>query len=106
MLACLWPAVVKSCIAARKHQPGSWMCTQVSLDLASFEVVNNNHSTLLRWMQKGLLDLVFCNLEEAQALAQVWTHAAAASLTIQAASDVGAQSMLICARRQPFVWLQ
>lgn len=43
----------------------------MSLDLASYEVVNNNHSTLCRWMQQGLLDLVFCNLEEAQALAKV-----------------------------------
>ncbi|KAK9805458.1 hypothetical protein WJX73_009511 [Symbiochloris irregularis] len=43
----------------------------VSLDLASYEVVNNNHATLLRWMQQGLLNLVFCNLEEAQALAKV-----------------------------------
>lgn len=50
------------------------LCLQVSLDLASFEVVNNNHATLLRWMTEGLLDLVFCNLEEAEALAKVTPH--------------------------------
>lgn len=46
---------------------------QASIDLASFELVQHCHETLHRLLQHQLIDLLFCNLAEAHALAQV-TH--------------------------------
>lgn len=44
---------------------------QVSLDLASFEVVRGCAGALLGLLHEGLLDIVFCNEVEAAALAEV-----------------------------------
>ena len=44
---------------------------QVSLDLASFEVVHNCQHTLLTVLREGLVDILFCNTAEAEALAEV-----------------------------------
>ena len=44
---------------------------QVSLDLASFEVVRGCAGALLGLLREGLLDIVFCNEAEAAALAEV-----------------------------------
>ena len=45
---------------------------QVSLDLASFELVKDS-AVLVELLREGCVDLVFCNEEEAQALAEVAT---------------------------------
>ena len=47
---------------------------QVSLDLASFEVVRNCQHTLLKLLREGLVDILFCNTAEAEALAEVTPH--------------------------------
>ena len=47
------------------------MRRQVSLDLASFELVHACQGLLLEVLQGGLVDLVFCNEQEAAAVAQV-----------------------------------
>lgn len=44
---------------------------QVSLDLASFEVVRSCQDTLLKLLREGLVDILFCNTAEAEALAEV-----------------------------------
>ena len=44
---------------------------QVSMDLASFELVRNCADALLGLLRERLLDLVFCNEQEAAALAEV-----------------------------------
>ncbi len=44
---------------------------QVSLDLASFEVVQNCSATLKELLGGGTLEIVFCNEEEAVALTEV-----------------------------------
>ena len=44
---------------------------QVSLDLASFEVVRGCADALLGLLRERLLDIVFCNEQEAAALAEV-----------------------------------
>ncbi len=44
---------------------------QVSMDLASFELVRNCAGVLLGLLRERLLDLVFCNEQEAAALAEV-----------------------------------
>ncbi len=41
---------------------------QVSLDLASFELVHNCGDALMRVLKEGLVDVVFCNEEEALAV--------------------------------------
>ncbi|KAK9829366.1 hypothetical protein WJX72_005432 [[Myrmecia] bisecta] len=51
----------------RARQAGA----QVSMDLASFEVIRNCTSALQSLLDEGLVDIVFCNEEEAEALAQV-----------------------------------
>lgn len=44
---------------------------QVSLDLASFELVHNCGDALARVLREGLVDVVFCNEEEACAVLQL-----------------------------------
>ncbi len=44
---------------------------QVSLDLASFETVRDCREGLTSVLREGLVDLLFCNEQEAQAYAQV-----------------------------------
>ncbi len=48
----------------------SLLAPQVSLDLASFEVVRACAAPLLALLTERLLDLVFCNEQEAAALAE------------------------------------
>ena len=44
---------------------------QVSIDLASFEVVQNCFGQLQTFLESGSFDLVLCNEEEAAAIAKV-----------------------------------
>ena len=52
---------------ALRYRPLSWL-SQVSLDLASFEVVRHAWRTLMAVLQEGLLHTVFANEEEAAAV--------------------------------------
>ena len=52
---------------ALSYRPLSWLA-QVSLDLASFEVVRHAWGTLAAVLQEGLLHTVFANEEEAAAV--------------------------------------
>lgn len=55
--------------AAMRHARDRNM--QVSLDLASFELVHNCADALVRVLRAGLVDVVFCNEEEALAVLEV-----------------------------------
>jgi hypothetical protein len=44
---------------------------QVSMDMASFEVVDNCRDVLLGVLEEGLLDIVVCNESEALMFAKV-----------------------------------
>lgn len=46
------------------------------MDLASFEVVRGCAGALLALLREGLLDIAFCNVQEAAALAEVVPHRA------------------------------
>ena len=52
-------------------QTSSGLPLQISLDLASFEVVRSCQDTLLKLLREGLVDILFCNTAEAEALAEV-----------------------------------
>ena len=47
---------------------------QVSIDLASFEVVQNCFTELEKLLRSRSFDLVLCNEEEAGAIAKVWAY--------------------------------
>lgn len=60
------PAVLKRAIAEAKAAGA-----QVSLDLASFEVVRACHSTLMDVLETGGVDIVFCNEDEMSEIQQL-----------------------------------
>ena len=72
MFRCLFHVATSQlhCICSHTHASNS-LPTQVSLDLASFEVVRNCQHTLLKLLREGLVDILFCNTAEAEALAEV-----------------------------------
>lgn len=62
---CLYkPQLAREAMTAAK-KAGATVC----IDLASFELVRSCIDTLLSLLKAGLIDLVFCNEEEAVALA-------------------------------------
>ena len=59
------PEVLRAaCVAAKRNG------ALVSLDLASFEVVRNRREALEEILRSGMIDLVFCNEDEARELAR------------------------------------
>lgn len=87
---CLWrPQLALGAMRAAREAGA-----QVSLDLASFEVVQSCQDTLLKLLREGLVDILFCNTAEAEALAEV-AHVSSAGQENDAVDVVSAASRFL-----------
>lgn len=68
MLHCEGYTLYKAAMAEAAMRTAKRHGLQVSLDLASFELVHNCGDALARVLTEGLVDVVFCNEEEACAV--------------------------------------
>lgn len=71
ILHCEGYTLYKAAMAEAAMRTAKHHGLQVSLDLASFELVHNCGDALARVLREGLVDVVFCNEEEACAVLQL-----------------------------------
>ncbi|KAI7846386.1 hypothetical protein COHA_000097 [Chlorella ohadii] len=91
LLHCEGYSLYRLPVAAAAMRAAHAAGARVSLDLASFEVVQNCWAALDSLLQERLVDIVFCNEQEAEALCQ------AAALPLPAGCD--AQQQVAAAQR-------
>jgi sugar/nucleoside kinase (ribokinase family) len=77
LLHCEGYCLYRSAVAAAAMRAARARCARVSLDLASFEVVARCWRQLGDLLAERLVDVVFCNEQEAAALCRVRSHALA-----------------------------